>query len=150
MSFVVTVLAFLIWLLSASSANTLVSFGGSGGGASSGGGAGCYTANQVVPYDRFFHDDTGTLVDPTSPTATLRITPFGGTSTFCAQTICAGAQGSLPAVAKLNSETGRYGGEYTVGASPTIGTYEITVKGTVPTAKSPGAVATAFYVKATC
>src|SRR3990167_6186170 len=101
----------------------------------------CYTANQYVGYSRVFHDDTGTAVDPTSPAAILRITEEGsGTETFSTPT----------APAKLNTELGWYGGKYQVAASPTLGTYEVFVKGTVPTAKTTKMLAARFVVRSAC
>lgn len=100
----------------------------------------CYIASQVVPYSGFFHDDTNTVVNPTSPTAAVRITPFAGTATYAA----------LATPAQLNSVVGWYGGEYTISGSPTLGSYEITLKGDVPTSKTIAAVVARFQVRSAC
>lgn len=77
-------------------------------------------------YDAYFHNDTGTLEDPTSPSANLR-KPDG---TFIA----------LTTPAKVNSETGRFGGSIdTTGFVD--GKYKVGLKGTVTTTKT---VATSF------
>src|SRR3990172_11063883 len=104
----------------------------------------CYEANQVVPYDVYFHDDTGTRTVPTAgPTSNIRITEFDGSpDTYT----------SLSAPTQQNSETGRYGGTYTISGAPTYGTYRIAVQGTVETSKVVGAVCQGcvFTVKETC
>jgi len=100
----------------------------------------CHVANDVVPYNRTFHDDTGTVANPTSPVATLQITTDAGVDTYSA----------LTTPVNINSETGRYGGEYPVGASPTYGTYIITMRGAVPTAKTVDLTARIFRVQAAC
>lgn len=100
----------------------------------------CYVAGDVVPYSRNFHDpSTGALTDPTSPAASVRITPLTGTATY----------GALTAPAKLNSVTGWYGGEYTVSGSPTLGTYEVRIAGTVG-GVAQAATVERFQVRAAC
>src|SRR3972149_2932226 len=120
----------------------------------------CYTASQVVSFGGYFHDDTGTLVNPTSPKAVLRITPFTGTSTWCDNTggtdACTGTdEGTLPAPTNLTrgllgAKTGFYGGEYTIGSAAAEGTREISLEGTVPTAKDVGKVVKVFQVRTQC
>lgn len=81
---------------------------------------GSYIAGASVKYRENFHNDTGTLEDPTNPEAQLE-KPDG---TFTA----------LTAPAKLNAKTGHFGGSIdTTGFS--LGQHIIRMKGTVTTAK---------------
>ncbi len=100
----------------------------------------CFEANDVVGYSAVFHDDTATAADPTSPSATVRITPFTGTATYTA----------ITAPAKLNATLGWFGGEYTVLASPVLGLYEIHISGVVPTGKTVGKIVEKFQVRDVC
>jgi hypothetical protein len=100
----------------------------------------CHVAGNVVTYDRYFHDDTMTAADPTSPTAILQIAEDNGTTAYS----------SLATPTKINSELGRYGGAYTVSGSPTLGTYKISLIGTVPTSKTLKLTAMIFRVQASC
>ena len=100
----------------------------------------CHVANDVVPYSRTFHDDTGTAANPTSPVATLQITTDAGVDTYS----------SLTTPTNINGQIGRYGGEYPIGASPTLGTYIITIRGSVPTAKTVDLTARIFRVETSC
>lgn len=87
---------------------------------------GKYKASATVKYRANFHDDTGTLADPTSPEAQLEKPDDSFTA--------------LTAPAKINSKTGHYGGSIdTTGFA--VGQYIIRMAGTVATAK---VVATEF------
>lgn len=88
---------------------------------------GTFAIGDTVFYAENFHDDTGTLSDPTSPEAQVR--DSGGT------------WASLTAPAKQNSKTGFYGGTYDT-SGKAVGQYCIRMKGTVATAKD---VATVFF-----
>lgn len=114
----------------------------------------CYEPGDVVPYNANFHDDTGTLTDPTSPAAKLIITQFDGTETFCDDaggSACSGAtNGTLDTPAKQDSTTGFYGGQYTIGSTANPGIYQIRVSGTVPTSKNVAKMVSEFQVRTSC
>lgn len=85
-----------------------------------------YKAGASIFYAANFHNDTGTLEDPTSPEAQIRNS--------------AGTWSALTAPAKQNTKTGHYGGTVdTTGFS--VGQHIIRMAGTVATAKT---VATEF------
>ena len=87
---------------------------------------GSFKATDTVFYAANFHNDTGTLEDPTSPEAQIRN--------------AAGTWSALTTPAKQNSKTGHYGGTIdTTGFS--VGQHVIRMAGTVATAKT---VATEF------
>ncbi|MEW5745265.1 MAG: BppU family phage baseplate upper protein [Nitrospirota bacterium] len=89
---------------------------------------GKYKAGATVKYRANFHNDQGTVEDPTSPEAQLE--KPDDTFTFT----------SLAAPAKVNAKTGHYGGSIdTTGYA--AGQYIVRMAGTVSTAK---AVATEF------
>lgn len=80
-----------------------------------------YKAGDSVFYAANFHNDTGTIEDPTSPEAQIRNS--------------AGTWSALTAPAKQNSKTGHYGGTVdTTGYS--VGQHVIRMAGTVATAKT--------------
>jgi hypothetical protein len=84
-----------------------------------------FKAGTSVFYGANFHNDTGTIEDPTSPEAQQR-TP-------------AGAWSGLTAPAKQNSKTGFYGGTIdTTGYA--VGEYIIRMAGTVTTAKTTATI----------
>lgn len=85
-----------------------------------------FKAGTSVFYAANFHNDTGTLEDPTSPEAQIRN--------------AAGTWSALAAPAKQNTKTGHFGGSVdTTGFS--VGQHVIRMAGTVATAKT---VATEF------
>ncbi|MBI5192756.1 MAG: hypothetical protein HZA08_04860 [Nitrospirae bacterium] len=85
-----------------------------------------YKAGTTVFYAANFHNDTGTLEDPTTPEAQIRNS--------------AGTWSALTAPAKQNTKTGHYGGTVdTTGFS--VGQHVIRLAGTVSTSKT---VATEF------
>lgn len=88
---------------------------------------GTFTAGDTVFYAENFHDDTGTLADPTSPEAQLRGP--------------AGSWTALAAPSKQNSKTGFFGGTYDT-TGDAAGQYCLRMAGTVATAKD---VATVFF-----
>lgn len=85
-----------------------------------------FKAGTSVFYGANFHNDTGTIEDPTSPEAQIRDT--------------AGTWSSLTAPAKQNTKTGFYGGTVDT-TSYAAGQYIIRMAGTVTTTKT---VATVF------